>query len=251
MKIALSLSGGGLRAAAHAGALKFLREQNVEIAAVSGSSAGAIVALMIANGESAENILDFLHDLSKKDLFRLTRNPGLFTLKKLEKKLKQHIGDKTYGQLQIPFYSCVTDINSGESVYLCDGDPILNTIASSSLTPIFEAKMLENGKLYVDGGLSDNLPVTPLKTFQEKILAINVNPLVGGDPKGFKSLFIRTILIMLNANVKPAREIADGYLDIEGVARMQLFDFDEIDNAFRIGYETIAGQWDELKQKLV
>lgn len=251
MKIALSLSGGGLRAAAHVGVLKFLREQHVEITAVSGSSAGAIVALMIANGDGVETIMGFLHDLAKKDLFKLTANPGIFTLKRLEAKLNHHVGEKSYEQLQMPLYTCVTDINSGESLYLHSGQLVANTIASSSLTPIFEAKMLEDGKLYVDGGLSDNLPVKPLQKHEAKILAINVNALVGGNPKGFKSLLIRSILIMLNANVKPAREIADGYLDIEGVSRMQLFDFDAIDEAFEIGYKTIASQWDELKQKLV
>jgi NTE family protein len=144
----------------------------------------------------------------------------------------------------------VTDINHGESLYLNSGDPVANTIASSSLTPIFEAK--EIGKrLYVDGGFSDNLPVRPLKALGEKVLAINVNPLVGGNPKDFKSLLIRSILIMLHANVRPSKEITDAYIDIEGVARMHLFNFKEIDGAYEAGYNELKEKWNELKQKLV
>ena len=250
MKIALSFSGGGLRGAAHVGALRFLEEKHVEITAVSGSSVGAMVALMVAQGISSDEMYLFLKDIEKQDLFKLSKNTGLFTLGNLEKKLYDYIKIKHYDEMRIPLYTCVTDINHGESLYLNSGDPVANTIASSSLTPIFEAK--EIGKrLYVDGGFSDNLPVRPLKALGEKVLAINVNPLVGGNPKDFKSLLIRSILIMLHANVRPSKEITDAYIDIEGVARMHLFNFKEIDGAYEAGYNELKEKWNELKQKLV
>ncbi|MEA3418155.1 MAG: patatin-like phospholipase family protein [Campylobacterota bacterium] len=250
MRIALGFSGGGLRGAAHVGVIKFLEEQGVEITAVSGSSAGAVVALMLANGISSDDMYAFLKDIEKQDLFKLSTNPGLFSLKNLEKKLYDFIGVKRYNEMKIPLYTCVTDINSGESLYLNSGDPVANTIASSSLTPTYEAKEIE-GKLYVDGGFSDNLPVRPLKALGEKVLAINVNPLTGGNPKGFKSLLVRSILIMLHANVRHSKKITDAYIDIEGVARMHLFNFKEIDGAYEAGYNELKEQWNELKQKLV
>lgn len=250
MKIALSFSGGGLRAAAHVGALKFLEEEGVEITAVSGSSAGALVALMVASGHTSDEIYTFLKSIEKQDLFKLSTNPGLFSLKKLELKLYDFVVANSYAQMKIPLYICVTEINSGESLYLNSGDPIAHVIASSSLTPIFEAKEIEE-KLYVDGGFSDNLPVKPLKRLNEKVLAINVNPLTGGNPTGFKSLLIRSILIMLHANVRPSKKITDAYIDIEGVARMHLFNFKEIDAAYKAGYHELKAQWSELKQKLI
>jgi len=71
MKITLSLSGGGLRGAAHVGAIKFLEEQGVEVTAVSGSSAGAIVGLMLAFGFKSADMLTFLYNLDKKDLKKI------------------------------------------------------------------------------------------------------------------------------------------------------------------------------------
>lgn len=250
MEIALSFSGGGLRGAAHVGVIKFLEEQNVKISAVAGSSAGAMVALMLASGKSADEMYAFLKNIEKQDLFKISKNPGLFSLKNLEKKLKHEIGLKSYHQMQIPLFTCVTDINTGESHYLDTGNPVANTIASASLTPTFEAKELE-GRLYVDGGFSDNLPVKPLKALGHKVLAVNVNPLIGGNPKGFKSLLIRSILIMLHANVRPSKEITDAYIDIEGVAHMHLFNFKEVDAAYEAGYREIKAKWDDLREKLV
>ena len=249
MKIAVSFSGGGLRAVAHIGALRFLEEQGVEITAVSGSSAGAIVAMMVACGYRSEDIYHFLKEIDKKELFRLSSRPGLFTLRELEKKLYDFLGSVGYEDMKIPLYICVTDINGGDTLYLNSGDPIANAIASSSLTPIFEAKEL-NGRFYIDGGLSDNLPVKPLKPLGQKVLAINVNPLTGGNPRGFKSLLIRTILIMLHANVKGSLEITDASIDIEGVSRMHLFNFKEIDTAYEAGYRELAAEWSRLKEKL-
>ncbi|MDQ1324905.1 MAG: hypothetical protein QG564_28 [Campylobacterota bacterium] len=250
MEIALSLSGGGLRAAAQLGALKFLEEEGVKICAVAGSSAGAMLALMIASGKTSEQIYAFLKEIANRDLFKLSKKPGLFSLKNLEKKLAHEMPLKSYDKMRIPLFTCVTDINTGESHYLNYGNPVANTIASASLTPIFEAKEL-NGQWYVDGGFSDNLPVKPLKDLGHKVLAINVNPLVGGTPKDFKSLLVRSILIMLHANVRPSKEITDAYLDIEGVARMGLFNFKEIDAAYEAGYREIKSKWDDLREKLV
>ena len=250
MKIALSFSGGGLRAAAHAGVVRFLEEQGVEISAVSGSSAGAMVALMLAGGKSSGDIYRFLKDIETLDLFKMSQNPGLFSLDNLEKKLQEEVGISTYDETKMPLYTCVTDINTGESLYLNSGDPVANTIASSSLTPTYEAKELD-GKFYVDGGFSDNLPVRPLKELGEKVLAININPIVGGNPQGFKSLLIRSILIMLHANVRPSKEITDAYINIEGVAHMHLFNFKEIDAAYEAGYNEMKAKWDDIREKLL
>ena len=74
MKITLSLSGGGLRGAAHVGVIKFLEEQGVEVTAVAGSSAGAIVGLFLAAGHSSDEMYQFLKDLEKRESLKLAQN---------------------------------------------------------------------------------------------------------------------------------------------------------------------------------
>jgi len=251
MKITLSLSGGGLRGAAHVGAIKFLEEQGVEVTAVSGSSAGAIVGLFLAAGLKSEDMLVFLKGLEKKELFAWASGAiGLFKMERLENKLRETLGVQDYSELKIPLHTCVTDIDTGEKNYIDSGDVIAYTVASSTITPLFQAKKIGEHS-YIDGGFSDNLPVKALEKYYEKSLAININPLRGEELSNFKSLAIRSILIMIRSNSMPAKKLADAYIEIKGVANMHLFDFSEIDMAYEAGYNELKEKWEELSKSLV
>jgi NTE family protein len=249
MKIGLCFSGGALRAAAQIGALRWLEEAEIEIAAVSGSSAGAIVALLVAAGWESGRIETFLRSLRKRDLFRFSREPGLFSLRGVEKVLRRELGAIGYGSLAIPCYTCVTDLESARSRYLGTGDPVENVLASSSLTPLFSPRKIGE-RWYIDGGFSDNLPVLPLKEHGWPVLSLNVNPLEGGVPEDFRSLLMRSLMIMLNSNIRPSRELSDAHLEIAGVARMHLFDFSKLDEALEAGYRELRAAWPDLRQKL-
>jgi NTE family protein len=251
MKITLSLSGGGLRGAAHVGAIKFLEEQGIEVTAVSGSSAGAIVGLFLAAGLKSDDMLDFLNSLEKKELFVWANGDvGLFKMEKVEQKLEETLSVESFDDLKIPFHICVTNIATGESEYIDKGNPIEYTVASSTITPLFKAKVIgENA--YIDGGFSDNLPVKPMKKYEEKNLAININPLRGESLDSFKSLMIRSILIMIRSNSMSAKKLTDAFFEVKGVASMHLFDFSEIEMAYEAGYNELKEQWDELSKKLI
>jgi len=251
MKITLSLSGGGLRGAAHIGAIKFLEEQGVEVTAVSGSSAGAIVGLFLAAGLKSSDMLEFLQNLEKRELFVWASGDiGMFKMEKIEQKLRERLKIRSFDELKIPLHICVTDIANGESCYIERGDPILYTVASSTITPLFAAQKMGD-KSYIDGGFSDNLPVKPIRKYQEKNLAININPLRGESLDSFKSLLIRSILIMIRSNSMAAKKMADAFFEVKGVANMHLFDFSEIEMAYEAGYNELKAQWDELSKKLV
>jgi len=249
MKIALCFSGGALRAAAQIGALRFLEDRGVEIAAVSGSSAGAMVALFVAAGWESAKIESFLKGLRRRDLFRLDRHPGLFSLGGVERLLRSELGDLGYEDLHLPCYTCVTELETARTRYLSSGDPVENILASSSLTPLFSPRQI-GGVWYIDGGFSDNLPVRPLKSHGFPVLSLNVNPLEGGVPENFRSLLMRSLMIMLNSNIRPSRELSDAHLEIRGVAQMHLFDFTMLDEAIEAGYREMETFWPECADSL-
>uniref|UniRef100_UPI0025E4BF42 patatin-like phospholipase family protein n=1 Tax=Nitratifractor sp. TaxID=2268144 RepID=UPI0025E4BF42 len=224
-------------------------EQGVEIGAVSGSSAGAMIALLIAAGWRSDQMEAFLHSLKKRQIFRLGRGPGIFSLEGVGTRLREALGPLEYGDLQIPCYSCVTDLQSARSRYLNSGDPIANVLASSSLTPLFHPRQIDQN-WYIDGGFSDNLPVRPLLAHALPVLSINVNPLEAGVPDSFRSLLIRSILIMLNNNIRPSIGLAQAHLEVQGVATMHPFEFSKVDMALESGYLEMKKHWSSFEKKL-
>lgn len=238
-----------MRAAAQIGVLRFLEEQGVRVRAVSGSSAGSVMALLSAAGWESRQIEAFLRSIRRRDLFRLGGKPGLFSLDGVEERLREALGTLDYAELSIPCFTCVTGLDRAQTRYLSTGDPIANVVASSALIPIFGPRKIGE-EWYIDGGFSDNLPVKPLLDFDAPVLAINVNPLEGEPPGNFRSLLMRSLMIMLNSNIRPSRELAHAYLEVKGVAGMGLFDFDRIDEAIDAGYREIESTWDDLKQSL-
>ncbi len=246
MKLALCLSGGGFRGVAHIGVLKFLEEQGIEIEAVSGSSAGSIVALMIAYGKNSDEIFDMIKQIQKGDVFKFTKNPGFFSLDNLERFLRQRIEVSSFEDLKIPFFACVTNLKNGKAEYLNQGDPIVCTIASSSLSPIFEAKKIGDIS-YIDGGFTDNLPLTPLQKRGYKVLSVSVNPIYNEQVTSTKALLVKSLLIMLNSNMQHSVKKSDAFLEIDGTGEMNIFDFDSIDQAYECGYQEAKDAWEELR----
>ncbi len=244
-KIAVAFSGGALRAAAHIGVIRFLEEKGVHIGAVSGSSAGAMIALFVAAGLSSDEMESFLFSIKKRDLFSLSRGTGFFSLKNIESMLRERLGVLDYEELDIPCFSCVTELNSAHTVYLDRGDPISNVIASSSLTPIFDPYEIDE-VWYADGGFSDNLPVRPLLQYDMKTLAVNVNPLKDGVPDSFRSLTMRSILLMLHSNILPSVSLCDFFLEVVDVSDMNIFDFRSLEKAVEAGYDEMRSFWKNI-----
>jgi len=249
MEISLTLSGGALRVSAQVGVLRFLEEQRVKIKAVSGSSAGAILAVLLANGLNSYEIEEFLLSTRRRDLFNFKFKNGLFSLDRVEQRLRESFGKIEHSNLKIPCFISVTRLSDAKSIYLNSGDAISNALASSSLTPIFTPREI-NGVSYIDGGFSDNLPVKPLKDYPYPNLSINVNPLEGELPTNFSSLFMRSLAIMLNSSIRPSIPISSAYIEIKGLANMHLFEFSSRDRAIKSGYEEIRDRWSTIKEAL-
>ena len=66
MKLGVSLAGGGVKGAAHIGALKALEEKNIPVDYLSGTSSGSIVTTLYGAGYSCNEILNIFHEYSKK-----------------------------------------------------------------------------------------------------------------------------------------------------------------------------------------
>ncbi len=187
MKVGLALSGGAARGLAHVGVIDVLEREAIPIDMVAGTSMGAIIGAAYSRGLSAGELKDVALDLSWPKLVRLFDfNPlkisGFTGTRRVREKLKSIIGDLDFSQLQKPFVCVATDIISGEEVVLNQGSVLDAVLASMALPLVFKVPRL--GRRYlVDGGISDPLPVSPLKALgADKVIAVNVLRNLGISP---------------------------------------------------------------------
>ena len=197
MKIGLALGGGGARGIAHLGVWQRLQEQGVPIHCVAGTSIGAIAGAIIAAGRVDEALAWCAASSWKKLpglIFDRPTTKALLSGRRVEKKLRQIIAAETFADLPMPYAAVATDLNTGEAVVMQEGNLISAVRASMSIPGVF-SPIERDGRVLVDGGLVNPLPVSACRALgAEVIIAVDVNPL--GDPaaaKPFKKLHITDV----------------------------------------------------------
>jgi len=238
MKIGIALGGGGSRGFAHLGVLKALEEAGILPSVVSGSSAGSIVGAFIAAGFKPLEILELVKKNKFIDYASLSMpSAGLFTLSNFRKTMNRIMPAKTFSELKIPLYVAVSNLYTGRVEYLSDGNLITAVEASCSIPVIFSPVRL-NGQLYVDGGVLDNIPYTPLIGKCDKIISVSVA--ASGEVKrvgNLKEASIRSFEIIANRDRESARKNTDMLIEPPGLSKFKMLDTRHADELYAIGYE--------------
>jgi NTE family protein len=209
-KIGLALSGGGARGGAHVGVLKALEELGVPIDYIAGTSMGAIVGGMYAAGYSADELEQVLIEMNwtaamsdklprreqtmrKKDLdaeflipYRIGFNRGGVQLplgviegQHLDQVLHRILlpvqGIDDFDQLSIPFRAVATDLVTGQEVVLSGGS-LPDALRASMSVPGAFAPVVSNGLTLVDGGMSNNLPISVVRDMgADIVIAVDIS----------------------------------------------------------------------------
>ncbi|MBE0513351.1 patatin-like phospholipase family protein [Sulfurimonas sp.] len=162
-KVGLALGGGAVLGAAHVGVLKALEEKKIEISAICGTSAGAIVAALYAFGKTPQEIEKIVVEFEWKKISSLTLSKyGLLSNEKIGEIIKHNIGNKNFEDANIPLGMIATDITTGEKVILNKGSVADAVVASTCIPGIFIPVEIEE-RLLVDGGIVENVPLSCLK----------------------------------------------------------------------------------------
>lgn len=162
-KIGLALGGGAVLGAVHVGVLKALEVENINIKAICGTSAGAIVAALYAFGKTPQEIEKIVVEFEWKKLSSLTLSKyGLLSNEKIGEIIKHNIGNKNFEDANIPLGMIATDITTGEKVILNKGSVADAVVASTCIPGIFIPVEIEE-RLLVDGGIVENVPLSCLK----------------------------------------------------------------------------------------
>ena len=205
-RVGVVLSGGGARGAAHIGVLKMLDDLHVPIDAIAGTSMGAVVGGLYASGYSAREIETIMTSVNWQEAFRdrPTRTDLTFRRKEEEEnflvnfplglrsrhfqlpkgliqgqKLSQILRRLTlptaeitdFDALPTRFRAVATDLETGDPVVMHDGDLASAMRASLSAPGVF-APVERDGRLLVDGGLAENLPIDVARAMGVDVLIV-------------------------------------------------------------------------------
>lgn len=179
LTIGLALDSGGAMGGAHIGVLDVLKEQNIPIDIIVGSSAGAAVGAFYANG-SLETFKDLISGLNIIEALSFYADPvfpvsGLFAGKRARKFLTTLLHETRIEDLPLTYVAVATDILTGETVPIADGLLADAVLASLSMPGIFKPVVLGD-HILVDGGVSNPLPLDILQSFSPDItIACNLH----------------------------------------------------------------------------
>ena len=245
-KIGLALGGGGARGCAHVGILRVLEELHIPVDYIAATSMGAVVGGMYASGMTPDQIdralstTDWRDALSDRTPYKdlayrrkeddnryltgfeaglrqrsLALPSGLRSGQRLRFMLQSYLIPvatvRDFSKLPVPFKAIAADLETGDAVVLDHGDLAESIRASMSIPGVF-SPMEINGKLLVDGGIADNIPVDVVRAMgADFVIAIDVGgPLLKREQLGSPlAVTNQTLTILTNQNEQSQLRNAD------------------------------------------
>lgn len=237
-RVGLVLSGGGAKGLAHVGVLRVLEEIRVPVDYIAGTSAGSAVAALYALGMPVDEIEQRFIELNWKASFQDTpgrryepihrkdqswRYPlspglgvrsdgfhlgrGLISGQNLGFILNGLIADaatvQDFDQLPIPYRAVATDLATGQQVVIGTGD-LAEAIRASMSVPGAYAPVERDGRLLVDGGIANNIPISVVRDMgADIIIAVDISDALL-DGQNLQEAFsvvgqLTTMLTLVNA----------------------------------------------------
>jgi len=161
-RIGLALGGGAAKGIAHIGVLKAFEEEQIRIHCISGTSVGALVASYHAFGRPPESILSICSTLNLSRILNFTfERGGLFSTDNIREMIHRDLGDCRIEEADIPLAICATDIETGEQMIFRKGN-LADAVCASMAVPGLFVPVEIDGRILVDGGLVENVPISPL-----------------------------------------------------------------------------------------
>ena len=274
------LSGGGAKGLAHIGVLKVIEEAGIKIDFIGGTSMGAVVGGLYASGYNAHQIdsifkatnfdellRDFIPRSSKNfyekrndalyavtlpfDKFKIgvptAYSKGAYLYSLLNKLFYKERFTKDFNQLPIPFLCVATDIEKGKEVVLNQGYLPQAIMASATLPSLFSPIEID-GKLLVDGGVTNNYPIDEIRKLgADIIIGVDVqNDLRNRNTlKDATRIFAQISYLQMMEKMQIKREKTDIYIRPD-ITDFSLISFDKGEDIVKKGEDAAREQMSKL-----
>jgi NTE family protein len=285
-KLGLAFAGGGAKAAASVGVLKVLAHEGIPVSFIAGSSMGAGVGGLFAAGYSPEEIERIFLDNDWNSLFTDAPPRALLTQEQKEasgrhlleftvheggflplsglsagQKLSNLLAIKTlaasfeagldFDRLQVPFRAVAADIETGDAVVL--GSGLLHEAIRASMTiPLVFQPVELQGRLLVDGGLANNLPVDVVRSMgADVVIAVDASARLEKRERLTSLLEIMSQSISLQVRRESERQAAAADLVITpDTADYSFADFPRMREIIQRGEEAARAALPQIREVL-
>jgi len=248
-RLGLALGGGGVRGAAHLGVLSVFEREGIFFDVVAGTSVGAVVGAGVAARVPSADMLERFRSARWIDLARPSWGSKLGMLKTnpMGDILVKTVKAETFEELALPFAAVASDILTGQTVVITDG-PLKEAVLASAAVPAIFEPLRREGRLLVDGGLTDNLPVQVARDLgADVVIAIDIMPPLDGssEPKDINEMVMFSWNIVQRA-CEPGRKHADVVITPK-VAMVSLMDFTQTQAAYDAGVAAAEEALEEVR----
>ena len=245
--IALVLGGGGAKGIAHLGVLRALKEANIPIDYICGTSMGSIVAGLYALYNDTEKTIEtarqvFLKNPTPKSDLNIIPKRSFYKGKRIAEILELYYKDVDIEDLWLPFFAVSSNITNPKMHIISKGSLKTAALASTAVPGLFPPIVIDN-EVHVDGGIFSNVPIDIM--MQENIgtlIACRVNKdLTEVDPKGVKipgifTTFMKSIMAYSDSFSDHLQQFVDIYFEPE-TNQYGLLDWKYTDKLIQIGYD--------------
>jgi len=244
-KVALVLSGGGALGFSHIGVIELIEELGLPIDIVVGTSMGAIAGGLYATGYSAQDMAEVVGGIDWVGIFvdspprsrfsfqekadtrtyvariefqhdgGLVMSPGIISGQRILNLLAlltvEYADEDDFDNFPRRFRAVAADIGTGEEVVLGEGSLAAAMRASMAVPGVFEPTEL-NGRMLVDGGIVNNLPIDIAKRLgADIIIAVDIEPALrpGKQLLGVSDVMSQTLSLLIDRNKEDKYELAD------------------------------------------
>ena len=277
MKLGLALAGGGIRGIAHAGVIKALEENNIKIDFLGGTSSGSMIVALYSMGYSPDEIYNLFkkygktivklngsvirkeiknfiinHKISSQGINSGEYIEEIFNKKALEKNIQK------ISQIKMPIVIPSVDISSSkeylftsvkkENEKYISNIEIGKAVRASSSFPIIYEPVSYKDKMFIDGGILNNIPVNDLKEIgADKVIAVNFDSDKIKETSNAIDITMKVLDVMGNKISDEDLDESDYTITVP-TNGTGLLDVNKIDFCYKSGYETTMKQIEKIRE---